>query len=167
MTRKTIAIAFIVLAGIVLPASSARPIWAQPLEETRPLRLYVDIGYVNLFDYPKWIALGPEFELRLHRLVSVNPDIAVWIGESPRGTARVVPGATVNLRLRRFFVGVGAVGRISEWGESASGWLVPKAQVGYLSGPAKLVLSLLYLNQTNEVVVGMTIGIGIGRRQRD
>ncbi len=166
MTRKKIATVFIVLAGIVLPAASARPGWTQPREETGQLRLYVDIGYVNLFDYPKWIALGPELELRLHRLVSVNPDVAVWIGESPRGTARVVPGATVNLRLRRFFVGVGAVGRISEWGESASGWLVPKLQAGYRSGPAKLALYLLYLNQTNEVVAGMTIGFAIGRPPR-
>ena len=88
--------------------------------------------------------------MRLGRLVTFNPDVSIWIGQSFGRKVRVVPGATVNLRFKRFFIGGGAVGRVPEWagsetgtGERAGGWLVPKAQVGYLAGPTRLTVSLL------------------------
>jgi hypothetical protein len=154
----------IIAAGIVLLAALARPSQAQPGPDTRPIKLVIDLGYINLFDNPKWLALGPELELRLHRLVTINPEVSIWLSQTFRGKAKVVPGATVNLRLKRFFVGAGAVRRISDWTEKAGGSLVPKIQAGYLSGPARLTLSALYLNQTKDVVIGLTMGFGIGRR---
>jgi hypothetical protein len=165
MTRKTIA--FIISAALLLASVSAPPAQAQYREggpATRPISLVIDIGYVNLFTYPKWITLGPELELRLGRLVTINPEVSVWLSQTFRGKAKVVPGATVNLRLKRFFVGAGAVRRISDWAENAGGTLVPKIQAGYLSGPARLTLSALYLNKTKDVVIGLTMGFGIGRR---
>jgi hypothetical protein len=171
MLRKTIVLT--IAAAAVFMAASAVPGAAQDRPEAPPVLLYVNLGYVNLFSYPKWISLGPEFELRLCRLVTVNPDVALWIAQSFGRKVRVVPGATVNLRFRRFFVGAGAVGRIPEWAgaetgaERAGGWLVPKAQVGYLAGPTRLAVSLLYLSGSKDVVAAATIGIGIGRRSRD
>jgi hypothetical protein len=162
MTRKTIA--FMVAAGMLLGLAATHQSWAQFPRTQNPLGFYVDLGYVNLNDYPKWIALGPELELRLGRRFSINPEVSLWFNQSFRGGVNVVPGATVNLRLGRFFVGGGAVRRVSVWAEDASGWLLPKVQVGYLTGPSRLTLSLLYLNQTHHVVLGLTIGIGFGRR---
>jgi hypothetical protein len=154
----------IIAAGIFLLAASARPGQAQPGPDNRPIKLSINLGYINLFDNPKWLTLGPELELRLHRLVTINPEVSVWLSQTFRGKAKVVPGATVNLRLKRFFVGAGAVRRISDWAENAGGTLVPKIQAGYLSGPARLTLSALYLNKTKDVVIGLTMGFGIGRR---
>jgi hypothetical protein len=172
MPRKTIVL--MIAAGAVFMAAAARPASAQRQPDTRPVQLYVDIGYINLFSYPKWLNLGPELELRLGRVVTVNPDVSIWIGQSFGRKVRVVPGATVNLRLKRFFVGGGAVGRVPEWagsetgtGARAGGWLVPKAQIGYLAGPARLTLSLLYLSGSKDVVAAATIGMGIGRRPGD
>ncbi|OGD28696.1 MAG: hypothetical protein A2V57_08080 [Candidatus Aminicenantes bacterium RBG_19FT_COMBO_65_30] len=168
MTGKTIALK--IAAVMLLASAAAPPAWAQYREnrlDTRPLTLYIDLGYVNLNSQPKWMTLGPELEVRLGRLISVNPELSIWFNQSFRGNVNVVPGATVNLRLGRFLVGGGAVRKVSPWAEDASGWLVPKVQVGYLTGPSRLTLSLMYLNQTNHVVLGMTIGVGIGRRPRE
>jgi hypothetical protein len=172
MAKKTIVL--MIAAGTVFMATAARPASAQRQPDTRPVQLYVDIGYVNLFSYPKWLNLGPELELRLGRFVTFNPDVSLWIGQSFGRKVRIVPGATVNLRFQRVFVGGGAVGRIPEWAGSgtgaglrAGGWLVPKAQVGYLAGPTRLTISLFYLSGSKDVVAAATIGMGIGRRSRD
>lgn len=164
MIRRTAAL---LIAAMIILAASAAPGWAQRGYDTRPVRLYVDLGYVNLFSYPKWLNLGPELEIRLGRSFTFNPDVSLWIRQSGGGTVRVVPGATVNFRVDRFFVGGGAVGRVSDWTQNAGGWLVPKAQVGYLAGPTRLTLYGLYLSTTKDVVMGLTIGMGIGRPSRD
>ncbi|MBE3124709.1 MAG: hypothetical protein IMZ54_05275 [Acidobacteria bacterium] len=165
MTRKTIA--FMIAAGMLLGLAAARPAGAQSRENERPLGFYINLGYVNLNGYPKWIALGPELELRLGKIVSFNPELSVWLRDSFGNSAHVVPGVTVNFRLRRFFFGGGVVRRISDWAEDAGGWLVPKFQLGYLSGPTRLSLSLHYLNRTDDIVLGLNFGFRIGIRRRD
>jgi hypothetical protein len=172
MPKKIIVL--ILAAAAALMTTAAGRAAAQERPDRSPVRFYVNLGYVNLFSYPKWIALGPEFELRLCRLISVNPDVSIWIGQSFGRKVRVVPGGTVNLRLGRFVIGGGAVGRVPEWagsgtgtGERAAGWLVPKAQIGYMAGPTRLTLSLYYLSGSKDVVAAATIGIGIGLRSRD
>ena len=165
MTRKTIA--FMIAAGMLLGLAAARPAGAQPRDNGRLLGFYIDLGYVNLNGYPKWIALGPELELRLGRAVSFNTELSLWLRDSFGGSAHVVPGLTVNFRHRRFFFGGGVVRRISAWTENADGWLVPKFQLGYLSGPARLALSLYYLNRTNDIVLGLNFGFRFGGRRGD
>ncbi|MBE3111211.1 MAG: hypothetical protein IMZ46_11995 [Acidobacteria bacterium] len=165
MTRKTIA--FMIAAGMLLGLATARPAGAQSRENERPLGFYINLGYVNLNGYPKWIALGPELELRLGKTVSFNPELSVWLRDSFGNSAHVVPGVTVNFRLRHFFFGGGVVRRISDWAEDAGGWLVPKFQLGYLSGPTRLSLSLHYLNRTDDIVLGLNFGFRIGIRRRD
>lgn len=165
MTRKTIA--FMVAAGMLLGLAAARPAGAQSRENERPLGFYIDLGYVNLNSYPKWIALGPELELRLGKVVSFNPELSVWFRDSFGSSVHVVPGVTVNFRIKRFFLGGGVVHCISDWAEDAGGWLVPKFQLGYLSGPARLALTLHYLNRTNDIVLGLNFGFRLGGRRRD
>lgn len=172
MPRKTIV--FMLAAVVAFAAASAGPVAAQDRRDAGPVQLYVNLGYVNLFSYPKWISLGPELELRLGGLLTVNPDVAIWIGQSFGRKVRVVPGATVNLRLKRFLIGGGAVGRVPEWAgtvsgsaERAGGWLVPKAQIGYFAGPTRLTLSLYYLSGSKDVIAAATVGMGFGRRSRD
>ncbi len=171
MPRKTIVLMLAAVA--VLATVAAQPSWAQPRLDTRPVQLYVDLGYVNLFSYPKWFNLGPELEVRLGRFFSVNPEVSIWIGQSFGRKVQVVPGATANFRLGRFFVGGGVIHRISDWPENGSiapidrGWLLPKAQIGYFAGPARLTLSILFVGGANDVAAGLTIGMGLGRSSRD
>ena len=172
MPRKTPVL--MLAAAALFAAGTAFPAAAQGRPDMGPVRVYVNLGYVNLFSYPKWITLGPELELRLFGPVTVNPDVSLWIGQSFGRKVRVVPGATVNLRIKRFLIGGGAVGRVPEWagsetgtGQRAGGWLVPKAQVGYMAGPTRLTVSLFYLSRSKDVVAAATIGMGFGRRSRD
>jgi hypothetical protein len=161
------------LTAIALLAGVAPPAPAQGPPDRRPVQLLVDLGYVDLFSYPKWFAIGPQLEVRLGRLFSLNPGAAFWIGHSPGQKVRVVPELTANVRLGRFTLGGGAVYRISEWpdsgieGESSHGWLMPKAQIGYALGPTRLAFSLLFPGGRNDVAAGLTLSMGLGRGSRD
>jgi hypothetical protein len=157
-----------ILAVIVL---ATVPAWAQyPGPDRAPVRFYADIGYINLFQYPKWLTIGPEVEFRLGRIASINPEAMFWIRESRGAHVNVVPGATFNIRLNRFTVGAGGVLKVSDWDTLASGSIVPKAQLGYLAGPTRIGVQLLYLNTSKEVVVAFSIAMKIGggpRREPD
>ena len=159
MTRKTIA--FLIAAGMLFGLAAARPAGSQSRENERPLGVYINLGYVNLNSYPKWIALGPELELRAGRVVSFNPELSVWIRNSFGSSVHIVPGLTVNFRIKRFFLGGGVVRRISDWAEEAGGTVVPKFQAGYASGPVRLSVILLLLNRTDYFVLGLNFGFRI------
>lgn len=163
--NRTKRVFFAIAAAGLLAAISALPARAQARLDTRPVTFLVDLGYVNLADYPKWVAIGPEVDLRLGRFLSINPEASIWLRQSRGGTVQFVPGATANVRIGRFFFGGGAVRRVTDWSEAAGGWLVPKFQAGLRTGPTRLTLSGYYLNVTNDVVLSLTIGIGIGRRE--
>jgi hypothetical protein len=160
--------ALLLLAAIALAAA---PAWAQYRgPDQAPLRFYADIGYVNLFQYPKWLTLGPEVEVRLGRIASFNPEAMLWIRESRGARVTVIPGATLNLRLNRFTIGAGGVLKVRDWDEAAGGSIVPKAQIGYLAGPTRIGVQLLYLNTSKDVVVAFSFAMRIGggpRREPD
>lgn len=168
MTRRPIVILIAAAIALVAVAAPARAQYRGP--DTAPVRFYADIGYVNLFDYPKWLTLGPEVEFRLGRVVSLNPEVMLWIRESRGANLDVIPGATLNVRLDRFLIGVGGALKVGDWGEAASGAIVPKAQLAYMAGPTRLGLSLYYLNSTDQVIVAFSFGLRIGggpRREPD
>ena len=159
MTRKTMA--FMIATGMFIGLAAARPAGAQSRKNERLLGVYINLGYVNLNSYPKWIALGPELELRAGRVVSFNPELSVWIRNSFGSSVHIVPGLTVNFRIKRFFLGGGVVRRISDWAEEAGGTVVPKFQAGYASGPVRLSVILLLLNRTDNFVLGLNFGFRI------
>jgi hypothetical protein len=162
MTKKTTV--FMIAAGLVLGLAAARPTWAQSQRAERPLGVYVDIGYVNLNAPPRWIALGPELEWRTGKLITINPDVSIWFQDSFRSAVRLVPGMTVNFRINRIFLGGGVMRRISDWSMDTNAWFVPKFQIGYLTGPAKLALTVYVPGGNNDIVFGLTIGTRIGPR---
>lgn len=159
MTKKTAVV--LIAASLFVALALPVPAGAQPRRDRKPIGLYVNLGYMNLNSYPKWVTLGPELELRLGRAVTVNPELSLWLRDFFGDTVHIVPGGTVNLRLRSFFIGGGAVRRISDWAEEAGGWWVPKFQAGYAGGPVKIGVCLLLLNRTDDFIVGLTLGIGI------
>ena len=174
MRSKTSAL--IVLTVTALLTGLARPAAAQEPPDRRPLQLYANIGYVNLFSYPKWINIGPEVDLRLGRWFSISPDVALWIGQTPRQKVRVVPGLLANIRLGRITLGGGAVYRVSDWpasesdqvsGTTDAGWLVPKAQISYALGPTRLAFYLLFPGGGTDVAAGLTLSMRIGRPSRE
>ena len=159
MNRKTMA--FMIAAGMFIGLAAARPAEAQFRERYRPIGLYIDLGYMNLNSVPKWITLGPELELRLGKVLSINPEVSFWFRSSFGDTVHIVPGGTINLRLRSFFFGGGVIRRISDWAEEAGGSIVPKFQAGYASGPVRLTAALLLLNRTDNFVLGLNFGFRI------
>jgi hypothetical protein len=168
MTPRPIAILLAAGLAIAIAAAPAGAQYRGP--DTAPVRFYADIGYVNLFDYPKWLTLGPEVEFRLGRVVSLNPELMFWIRESRGSNLDVVPGATLNFRLNRLTLGFGGMLKVGDWAEAASGAIVPKVQFGYLAGPTRIGVSLYYLNTTDQVVIAFSFGMRIGggpRREPD
>jgi hypothetical protein len=162
-----------VLAAIVLLGALPPPASAQRPPDSRPVQIAIDLGYVNLFSYPKWFDIGPRLEIRLGRLLSLDPGATVWIGQSPAQKARIVPELTANVRLGRLRLGGGAVYRISEWpdsgieGEPSTGWLMPKAQIGYALGPTYVTFAVMFPGGREDVAAGLTLSMGFGRRSRD
>ncbi len=152
-----------IAAGLLLILAAAAPAGAQTARSVRPLGVYLDIAYVNLSEPPRWMALGPELEWRIGRTVSFNPEVLMWVPDTFRGTIEIVPGLTANLRFNRLFVGGGFVGGVDAWTLDGSGWLIPKLQMGYLMGPAKLALTVFVPGGPRSVAVGLTIGTRIGR----
>ncbi len=150
-------------AGLVLGLAAAGLVQAQPTRTQAPLGVYIDIAYINLSDPPRWMSIGPELEWRAGRMVTVNPEVSLWFPDTFRGPIEVVPGLTVNLRLNRVFLGAGLVGGINAWTTDEGGWLVPKFQMGFLMGPAKLALTIHVPGGRNDVALGLTIGTKVGR----
>jgi len=159
MTRKTKAL--VIASVMFIGLAAARPAEAQFRERNRPIGLYIDLGYMNLNSVPKWVTLGPELELRLGRVMSINPEVSFWFRSSFGDTVYIVPGGTVNLRIRSFFVGGGVIKRVSDWADEASGSVVPKFQAGFASGPVRLAVTLLLLNRTDHFVLGLNFGFRI------
>lgn len=159
MTKKTVFL--FIAAGMLIALAFPVPAGAQFRRENKPIALYINLGYMNLNSYPKWLTLGPELELRLGKVISLNPEVSFWFRSSFGETVAIVPGGTVNLRIRGFFIGGGAVRRISDWAEEADGSVVPKAQAGFASGPVRLSVVLLFLGRTDRFVLGLNFGFRI------
>jgi hypothetical protein len=165
MSKRTLAL--VILAGLALGTAAAPAAWAQPERTQSPLAVYIDFGYVNLSQPPHWLALGPELEWRLAKPLTINPEVALWVQDSFRSVIRVVPGVTMNLRIKRFFVGGGLVYRVSEWSTDTESNIVPKLQAGLLMGPARLALTIHLPGAGSgagrDVVFGLSIATRIGR----
>jgi hypothetical protein len=164
MTFKPVARLFVTVIVFAAVLTPARAQYRGP--DRAPVRFYADIGYVNLFAYPKWLTIGPEVELRLGPVFSLNPVAKLWVRESRGAHLSVIPGATLNIHIRRFVLGGGAVFKVPDWDEAAGGALVPQAQLGYEAGPTRLNLSFYYLSTTKEVVVAFSFGLRIGSGSR-
>lgn len=153
--------AVLLAAAVVLLLSGAwRPAEAQYRRAERPIGVYLNIGYMNLNSIPKWLTVGPELELRLGRVLSLNPDVSIWFRDSFGGSVHLVPGASANFRLGYFFIGGGAVRRISDWADRADGTFVPKLHGGFATGPVRISAAILFLNRTDTFVFGLNIGLG-------
>lgn len=158
-TRTVLTIA----AGLVLAQAAAGPLQAQPPRDQRPIAVYIDIAYINLGSPPRWMALATELEWRPARPFSIDPEVAIWFPDTFRGNVQIVPGATANLRLNRVFLGGGAVWRVPAWDPDANGRLVPKLQIGYLMGGAKIALTLHLPGGIYDAAFGLSVGTRIGR----
>lgn len=157
--QKALFLATLVLGGM----AAAGPLQAQSSRTERPLGVYIDVSYINLGSQPRWMALGPELEWRPVRQISLNPDLAFWFADTLRGSIRIIPGLTANLRLKRLFLGGGLVWRAREWDPDLNGRFVPKFQIGYQMGPARIALTMHVPGGIYDVALGLTIATRIGR----
>jgi hypothetical protein len=153
--------AVIVAAGTLLALAFALPAGAQPGPRRSPLGLYINAGYMNLNSAPKWATLGPEVEFRLGKALSLSGELSFWFSGFYGDTVEVVPGGSVNFRLRHFFFSGGVVRRIYDWEDQASGPVVPRFQAGFAPGPFKFTIIFLILNSSGYYSLGVNFGFRI------
>ncbi len=136
------------LAGIFVPELRA---------QNKGLGFYLDIGYMNITDAPRWMTLGGEMELRFSKLLSLNPEVFLWIRDFRGENLKFVPGATLNLNFRHFLVGGGVIRRISDWVTQTEADIVPKVHFGYRSDFAKFMLVFIPSVTDDSFLLGLNV----------
>jgi len=153
------ALTLVILAGLLA-------FWAPLSAQTgnRKIGFLVNLGFMTKEGLsPQWMTLGPELALPVGAVVSINPEVTLWGSGFGFRSYYVVPGALVNLRVGRFTIGAGLVKRfwISRYMEDdSSEGIVPKFQVGYLSGKTRIALIAVPISRHDYVSFGLAIGMG-------
>ncbi len=112
-----------------------------------------------------WFTLDARLGIAVGLYLEISPEVMAVVDDSlDFDVITLYPGAMLNIKLGDFFVGGGAVLPVIFFdGESESGNLAPKANVGYRSG--NLILTAYILTWTEEGMdflefnyIGATIG---------
>ena len=122
--------------------------------------LFKDSSFDNL-----WFTLDARLGIPIGRYLEISPEVMAMVDDSLDFDAIwLYPGAILNIDLGNYFVGAGAVLPIVFFeGESDTGKLSPKANVGFRSG--NLMLTAYIIISIEEGVdffelnwIGATIG---------
>jgi len=112
-----------------------------------------------------WFTLDARVGLPIGAFLEISPEVMAAVDDSLDFDAVwLYPGLMLNLKLGRFFVGAGAVLPVIFYeGESDSGNLAPKVNIGYSAGPLTLTAYIFTWTEENmdflEVnFIGATIG---------
>ena len=153
------ALSLIFLAGLLA-------LWVPLSAQTgnRKIGFLINLGFMTKEGLsPQWMTLGPELALPVGARLSFNPEVTLWQSGFGFRSYYIVPGALVNLRVGRFTFGAGVVKRfwVSRYSEDDSSEnIVPKFQVGYLSGKARIALVAIPISRHDFVSFGLTLGMG-------
>ena len=162
MLRKSVSgllIAAFVWGGALLSAQPRSEARRRDRDQDRGIQVFLNIGYTNLFDHPRWMTLGSDVEVRLGKGLNFSPEVSLWFRDFIGHDISVVPGVTLNLKLRNFTVGGGLIRRVSALPGESEGSLVPKFQAGYHSGPVKITGILILLLDDPPFLFGLSIGV--------
>lgn len=113
-----------------------------------------------------WFTLDARLGIPLGRTVEISPEVMAAIDDSfDTDIIWLYPGAMLNFMLGDFFVGGGAVLPIVFFdGESDTGNIAPKVNVGYRAGSLILTAFIMTLNEEGVDFldfnyIGATIGL--------
>ncbi len=162
MLKKSIAgllIALFLWGGAFLRAQSRGGARKRDRDQDRAIQVFLNIGYINLFDHPRWMTLGSDVEVRLGKGLNLSPEVSLWFRDFIGHDISVVPGITLNLRLRNFTAGGGLIRRASTLAGESEGSIVPKFQAGYHSGPVKITGILILLLDDPPFLLGLSVGV--------
>ncbi len=114
-----------------------------------------------------WFTLDARVGLPIGASLEISPEVMVAVDDSLDFDAVwLYPGLMLNFKLGHFFVGAGAVLPVIFYeGESDSGNLAPKINIGLSAGPITLTAYLFtwteeYLDFLEFNFIGATIGYG-------
>jgi len=112
-----------------------------------------------------WFTLDARFGIPVGRSFEISPEIMVAVDDSLNFSAVwLYPGVMLNFKLGNIFVGAGAVLPVFFYeGESDSGNLAPKFNIGYSNGRLNVTAYILtwneeYLDFLEANFIGATIG---------
>ena len=122
--------------------------------------LYSDSSFDNA-----WLTLDARLGIPIGKHVEISPEIMAAVDDSLNFEAVwLYPGMILNFKLGNFFAGAGAVLPIIFYeGESDSGNLAPKVNIGYTAGHLTLTAYILtwteeYMDFLDINFIGATIG---------
>jgi len=153
-------IAIGLLVGAAAPTAQAQTRGGFSLNVGVQTNLFKESSFDNA-----WFTLDARIGIPLGRSVEISPEVMAAIDDSfETEVIWLYPGAMLNFMLGDFFVGGGAVLPIIFFdGESESGNIAPKINVGYRAG--SLVLTAYFMTLTEEGLdflefnyIGATVG---------
>jgi hypothetical protein len=112
-----------------------------------------------------WFTLGARVGLPIGASLEISPEVMAAVDDGLTfDAAWLYPGLMLNLKLGGFFVGAGAVLPVIFYeGESDSGNLAPKVNIGYSAGHLTVTAYILtwteeYMDFLEVNFIGATIG---------
>ncbi|MGD1010245.1 MAG: hypothetical protein ABR951_08865 [Candidatus Aminicenantales bacterium] len=135
---------------------------AVPLLQAKenPVSIFLNLGGVwNVWITPQYLTLGLQVDVRFGKLLMLSPELNVWFENFHSGGYHLVPGAVLNLRLGRFFLGGGlAAERIGGGWSGGSSGIHPKFNIGYRTRHFKLIAAAV--PESGFFYGVMTAGLG-------
>jgi len=159
-----------VILGFVLTGLLIGGAFYNALAQEKKLSFSLSLGaQTNLYSESSfdnaWFTLDARIGLPVGAFLEISPEVMAAVDDSlDFDVIWLYPGLMLNLRLGKFFVGAGAVLPVIFFeGESDSGNLAPKVNIGYSAGPLTLTAYIFTWTEENmdflEVnFIGATIG---------
>lgn len=126
-----------------------------------PVSVFLNLGGVwNVWITPQYLTLGVQVDVRFANFLMLSPELNVWFEDFHSGGHHLVPGAVLNLRLGRLFLGGGFASvqtGSTGWIGSPSG-ILPKFNIGYRTRHFQLVAAAVL--GSGFVYGVMTAGLG-------
>jgi hypothetical protein len=160
---KKVFVALLVIG--FLAAVAAAPAWAQEKKISFSLNAGVQTNVFQGTSFDKaWFAPDARLGILLGRSFEISPEVmAVFMS----GGTMVYPGVMLNYRIGGFFLGAGAVlpWAISSDGESDTGNLAPKINIGYRFGKFQVTAYMIAWTESGIDFLDLNyIGASLGYR---
>jgi len=159
-----------VILGFVLMGLLIGGAFSNALAQEKKLSFSLNLGVqTNLYSESSfdnaWFTLDARVGLPIGASLEISPEVMAAVDDSlDFDVIWLYPGLMLNLRLGRFFVGAGAVLPVIFFeGESDSGNLAPKVNIGLSAGPVTLTAYIFTWTEENTDFlefnfIGATIG---------
>jgi hypothetical protein len=132
------------------------------LAQDRAVGLIVNTGVMSRGLYPSWLTVGCGVDVHLNRHLMLRSEIEWWNTEIDLKSYYLVPSATLNVKVKRFFIGAGVLKRrwVSIWGNEGWDDLEPKLNFGIRGKRIRLTIVTVHKFKGNSNWWGIRLGVG-------